>query len=110
MSKADELEKEEKAYLDELAVLNRRGDTSKDDMFDFAVDSEKKRKEPINGELDEMKQMKKKRKKDKRKDETPEERYVDMKPTMSRCSNFFQRIHRLQSCKKGCQETAKGRP
>jgi hypothetical protein len=34
VSRAEELEKEEKAYLEELAVLNRTSDTTKDDLFD----------------------------------------------------------------------------
>ncbi|KAL7510463.1 hypothetical protein ACHAXN_007709 [Cyclotella atomus] len=77
VAKAEELEKEEEAYLEELAVLNRISNTTKDDLFDFTVESAKKRKnhtEYVEMEQDEKKQMKKKHKKDKRKNETPVER------------------------------------
>lgn len=73
------MEKEEKAYLEELAVLNRHAKTTKDDIFDFTVESDVKRKEPPSShavEHEEQKPKKKKRKKDKRKDETAEERSV----------------------------------
>jgi hypothetical protein len=79
VAKAEELEKEEEAYLEELAVLNRISNTTKDDLFDFTVESAKKRKnhtEYVEMEQDEKKQMKKKHKKDKRKNETPVERYA----------------------------------
>ena len=74
------MEKEEKAYLEELAVLNRHAKATNDDLFDFTVESDVKRKHLQKDNIEEQsekKHKKKKRKKDKRKDETAEERLVN---------------------------------
>ncbi|KAL3781743.1 hypothetical protein HJC23_004842 [Cyclotella cryptica] len=88
VSKAHQLEKEERAYREELTVLTRRNKNAKHDLFeeelcdivvgpdggqDRIYESHGKRKDPtdfLEKELDE----KKKRKRDKRKNETAEER------------------------------------
>ena len=72
MAKADELEKEEQAYVEELAVLNGHPKTMKEDLFDFAIESDGKRKVPI----EEHHEKKHRKKKSRKRDETAEERLV----------------------------------